>query len=313
MACTPQTANATASGDPTNTRSLRESFIQALARRVRTIRGFIRRGVGYENDALDLSSNADVPEEFDFLGDSGRVTQFYRWVRNALREEILEAMPGREVERGEHWTARRIRDAYLQGWNQATGLLFQGGASVRNRDDENVLRLPIPEAQLRRLYTRAFEDLRDIAADAAETLREELSAGLANGENPRQIASRLNQELESITRDRLATYARTAIVNSHSEAMLDRYEDAGVGVVSHGEWTTAGDDRVCPICQALEGREFTIQEMRNTTFELPGVDFAIRLQPPAHPNGRCTVLPVIGGTPPESPLDERLPKRPADL
>jgi SPP1 gp7 family putative phage head morphogenesis protein len=307
MACT-QTANATTSSDPTDTLSLRRAFLQEMRRRFRGLRGDIRTLVGYENDALNLTSNADAPEEIATLEtDSGRVHQFYIWVRQALEDDILEIATTREQRQGEHWTARYIRDAYLKGWNQATGLLFQGGASVQNYDDDNILQLPVPESQLRRLYTRAYQDLEDIAADAAETLREELTAGLAAGENPRKIADRVTDTLESIQKTRAETLARTAIIDSHSTAALDRYEDAGVNVVSHGEWATAGDERVCRICRALEGKEFTTAEMRDTTFEMGGVDFAVRLRPPAHPNGRCTILPVIGGTPPETPLEDRLP------
>jgi len=119
-------------------------------------------------------------------------------------------------------------------------------------------------------------------------------------------------ELESIERDRLTTIARTEIINSHSMATLDRYEQAGENIVSHQEWKTAEDDRVCPICQALSGREFTVQEMRDTMFEMEGVGFDVRLRPPAHPNCRCVLLPVIGGTPPTTPLSERLPDEPVE-
>lgn len=308
-------ANATVSGDPTNTRQLRQAFMSELRRRLRRIRGLVRTTVGYENDALQLKQdadagftvNAEAEDAFEFTTDSGRVRAFYRWLKQALREDVLEPAGDLEVQRGEHWTADFIERAYLAGWNQATGLLFQRGVSVVNDPDERILDAPIAESQLRQLYTRTFENLKDITESAANTLRRELTEGLAKGENPRKIARRLTNELESITRTRADVLARTEIINSHSTATLDRYQNAGVEVVSHGEWNTADDDRVCPICEALEGREFTIDEMRNATFELPGVSFTIRLRPPAHPNGRCVITPVIGAEPPETPLQERLP------
>jgi SPP1 gp7 family putative phage head morphogenesis protein len=308
MACA-QTANATASGDPTNTRQFREAFIDELRRRLERMRDLVRRTVGTENDALSLSANADPAEAFEFDSDAGRIEQFYRWFRQAIRDEVLE--PVTRPEDGAHWTAEFVRRAYLIGWNQATGRLFQQGASIDNPDDEDVLNLPIPQAQLRQLYTRTFENLEGITTDAADRLREELTVGLDRGENPRKIARRLTGELDSITRTRTDVLARTEIINSHSTAALDRYEDAGVDVVSHGEWTTAGDDRVCPICEALEGRAFTIAEMRDTSFEMEGVSFAVRLRPPAHPNGRCTILPAVGADPPATPLQDRLPDSPA--
>jgi len=305
------TANASVSGDPTNTRPLRGAFIDELARRFERLRELVQRTVGTENDALDLAANAEAEEAFEFDSDSGRVGQFYQWLRGALRDELLDPVPRSAQEAGEHWTAAFIRRAYVIGWNQATGLLFQRGASVENYDDEAILNLPIPQAQLRDLYTRTFEQLQGITDAAADTLREELTTGLNNGENPRKIARRLTEALESIERSRAQTLARTEIINSHSMAALDRYEDAGVGVVSHSEWATADDDRVCAICRALDGREFTTAEMRTTTFEMDGVSFPVRLRPPAHPNGRCVLLPVIGADPPATPLEDRLPDEPA--
>lgn len=301
------TANATVSQDPTNTRSIREAFLAELQRRMRRLRGLVRRTVGYEHDALELSANAEARDTFETTTDPGRLRQFTTWLRNAIREELLEPRPPSAVENGEHWTAEYLRRAYVIGYNQATGRLFQQGVSVENPADEDILNLPTPRAQLRQLYLRTFEALQSIPTAAAQQVREELTVGLDQGENPETIASRLNDQLQSVTRARLATIARSEIINSHSTATLDRYEDAGVDVVGHGEWATADDNRVCRICRALEGREFTIAEMREATFSLPGVSFEIRLQPPAHPSGRCAILPVVGGTPPDTPLDERLP------
>jgi hypothetical protein len=69
---------------------------------------------------------------------------------------------------------------------------------------------------------------------------------------------------------------------------------------------TAGDDRVCAFCQALNGASFTLSEMRNESFSAGGQTF--RLKPPAHPQGRCRILPEIDVDPTElEPLDERLP------
>jgi SPP1 gp7 family putative phage head morphogenesis protein len=310
MACV--RANEQLSGDPTNTRSLRQAFIDALRRRTRRVRGQIRRGVGYQHDALRLTGNADTPEDFGFERDPDRVDAFYRWVKRAIRDEVLEPVPDLAVRRGEHWTAAYARRAYVAGHEHATGLLFRAGASVRTRDEATILELPVAERTLRRLYTRAFEALKGVSDAAATTLREELSRGLAAGESPRKLADRLTESVRSIERSRLATIARTEIVHAHSEATLDRYDEAGVDAVSHSEWATAGDDRVCPVCAALEGREFTTAEMRDTTFELPGISYTIRLAPPAHPNCRCAILPVIGGTPPETPLSERLPNEPVE-
>lgn len=318
--CHTHTANDRVFRGPTNTQDIEQAFIDELRRRMKRVRGLVRRTVGYENDALRLRQDADGPtinaeeqEAFAFISDSGRVQQFISWFKQAIQDEVLgQVGTGVTIAAGDHWTAEFVDRAYVGGWNQATGLLFQQGAQVENIDDADILNLPKPTEQLRKLHGQAYEQLEDITAHAATVMREELTKGLARGENPRKIARRLNQELESVTRDRLETYARTAIVDSHADATLDRYEDAGVDVVSHSEWSTAGDARVCPICRALDGREFTTKEMRDTTFEMEDVSFNVRLKPPAHPNCRCAILPVIGGTAPTTPLSERLPDEPVE-
>lgn len=281
--------------DPTRTLTLRRDFERDLGRRSRRLRGLVRQTVGYDVDALGLSGNADPPEPFPFESRDDLRDAFMDWFEDAVRDELLDPVPPQEVQAGSHWTAAYIRAAYRKGWQFATRVLRDEGMDVRTADVgasvEGVFDLPVPRRQLRKLYTRAFTNLRDITDDAAQVIRSELTKGLNNGENPRKIASRLSKELRTIENTRLRTLARTEIINSHSDATLDRYEEMGVETVGHGEWKTADDDRVCPICKALDGRVFTIGEMRSRAFSIDGTTY--NLKPPAHPNGRCVILPKL--------------------
>ena len=70
-----------------------------------------------------------------------------------------------------------------------------------------------------------------------------------------------------------------AALNQGQQALWD--EAADQGVIDDGEflktWLTAPDDRLCPICEELEGE----------SVEMSG-DFSIGVsQPPAHPQCRC--------------------------
>jgi hypothetical protein len=82
---------------------------------------------------------------------------------------------------------------------------------------------------------------------------------------------------------------------------VTRYEQAGVETVQHGEWTDSDDDRVCEICERLDGREIPIGDVREATFTFEPDDDQpdhlageYRMMPPAHPQGRCALLPIIG-------------------
>lgn len=302
MACTTPTTNAALSSDPTQTRDLREAFVAEIGRRFTRLRGLIRRTLGYEHDAFGLSTNVEPTEVYDYPTDQGKIRAFMEDFRRWLLEVVTEPVGLGPTRQGRHWTAQYIRAAYGRGWQQATGRLMQEGISVTAEGGiESVLQLPVAERQLRQLYARTFENVRDISSDTESTVRRELVTGLAEGVNPREMARRITKEVRDIENKRAKTLARSEVINSHSTATLDRYEQAGVGTVEHGEWATAGDDRVCPICEALEGREFTIGEFRTGTFEFDakGEDVpdylagTYRLKPPAHPNGRCSIYPVV--------------------
>jgi SPP1 gp7 family putative phage head morphogenesis protein len=128
-----------------------------------------------------------------------------------------------------------------------------------------------------------------------------LTTGLAEGINPKEMARRLTKELRTIQRTRAEVLARTEVINSYSEATLDRYERAGIeGATVSGEFATADDDRVCPICEAIEGAEFAADAMRDATFSFESsesepdrLEGTYPVKPPVHPQCRCAILPVI--------------------
>ncbi|PCR89310.1 hypothetical protein CP557_01415 [Natrinema ejinorense] len=281
-----------------------QQFLEEMRRRWERVRGLVRRTVGYQNDAFGLRANADERESFDFPTDRGKIRGFVRWLRQALRDEVLEPMPSEDVRDGKHWTAAYIRSAVVRGVNQSTGLLLQQGASVENIPDGEIVTRPIFSKTLEKAYTRTYEDLKSIAEDDADDVRETLTEGLAKGWNPKKMARQLTGEVRDLQRTRAETLARSETIEAHSDATLRNYERAGVDVVGHGEWQ-ATPDFSCPFCRRLSGTELTLEEMRNGAVEWRGKVY--RLKPPAHPNGTCVVLPSVGGSPPTSPLAERVP------
>lgn len=55
-------------------------------------------------------------------------------------------------------------------------------------------------------------------------------------------------------------------------------------------WCTALDERTCPICSALEGKEVAMDEDFDFKTKLEAIHPGIRQTPPAHPSCRCAVL-----------------------
>jgi SPP1 gp7 family putative phage head morphogenesis protein len=132
-------------------------------------------------------------------------------------------------------------------------------------------------------------------------VRDVLTTGLAEGVNPRELARRLTSEIRSLERTRAEVLARTEVINAHADATLDRYERAGTeGVTVSGEFATADDTRVCPICEAIEGEVFSPRAMRGETVvfepsagEPDHLAGEYPVKPPVHPNCRCAILPVV--------------------
>jgi hypothetical protein len=293
--------------DASNTHSIQRALLREFQRRLRDVRGAIRRTVGYENDALQLRANADAEEAYDFPTREARVRAFMRDLRRWLREALVgEVTAQTRIENGDHWLAEYIREAYQVGLSTAEGRLLQAGVSLTPSDVEDALRRPITQRQLAELYGRAFENLTDVSEAAAQQLRETLTGGIAAGKNPRELASLLNEELTAIERSRLATIARTEVIRSHADAALDTYEQHGTDVVGHTSRLTAKDASVCAFCRALDGIPFTLSEFRSVTVSWGGQ--SRRIGVPAHPNGRCSPVPEIGLSADDlDPLSERIP------
>lgn len=304
--------------DPTD--DLREDFLTEMRRRFRRLRGQVRRWAGYEEDLFGLGEDTsppatddelpeDAPQVYRFQSDREQAAAFAVWFLSRLRGVVLEPTDRRAVRNGEHWTASHSRAAFARGWRQARNRLRQKGVAVGSlpSDDgdaviEGVFSLPAPRRALRELYLRTYRNLESVAGrEAAQQVRATLLDALDEGVNPREAARRLTDEVESIQKDRAETLARTETVNAYTESTIQRYRRAGVDTVQHGEWSDADDSRVCPICERLDGREIPMATIDEATFTFEPDDHEpdslageYALKPPAHPNGRCVLLPIVG-------------------
>lgn len=169
---------------------------------------------------------------------------------------------------------------------------------------------------LRRIITRGFEGqltvdqmtkliretvgLTEQGADSLYDLRSELED--ADGATVRGIAvpegglsdSEIDDAVEAYGDDllgsRAETIARTETMRASNEGQLELWEqgieDGYFSADDQKLWILTDDDRLCPICEAMDGVTVGLDEQ----FELDdeSVD-----APPAHPNCRCTVGLVL--------------------
>lgn len=287
--------------DPTGTATIRDRYARRLRGGFADINTLIREGVR-ERDVFGLRVDTlqdDLPPLARFDRDARKRDLFDEWLQERLDEDVLTV-----IERDGN---RFIDAAYRRGLEDADRFATAGGIDPDTGQVGASLDAPVHQQTVEDLYARNFEALWDITGEVGRQTSETLAEGLAAGENPRAVARRLTDRVDKIGKTRATTLARTEIINAYSEASLTRYEQLGVGGVTvRAEWLTAGDDKVCPICQNLQGQTWTIKEARTETITLTEDDVAdavpdgrsaseftgkFPVKPPAHPRCRCTLLP----------------------
>lgn len=268
--------------DPTRTQTIRARFERDAAARFRKIRRLIVETVA-ENDALALSVNQPAPEgAFDFPRSSDKVSAFMAWLRREQDREVLGIIPGTPVRRAaqQAWTNVYIEAAYRRGMQSAATELRRAGATVRDSWIDAAFFRPIHADRAGLIFTRAFTDLHGITEAMDQQISRVLAQGIIEGRHPRVIARQLADRVDKIGITRARTIARTEVIAAHAEATLNSYDEAGIeGVTVMAEFSTSQDDAVCPECEALEGREFSLDEAHGMI--------------PVHPNCRCAWIPVV--------------------
>lgn len=274
--------------DPTKTGRIREKFAADVVRRfgklIRALERALPDIIGGEPVTV-ITNDTDAPR-YEFTRRGEKVTEFMQWLKREAARDVLGIKEGVSMERAARnaWSNVYIDTAYQRSIRQAAGNLKRAGAKVEDSWVETAFNRPVHADRLGLIYTRTFEELADVTEVMARQMSQALALGMAEGRSPLAIAKSLTDRVDRIGITRAKLIARTEVISAHAEASLNTYEEAGVeGVEVEAEWSTAGDDRVCPECADMEGQLLPLDEARGMI--------------PLHPNCRCAFLPkVIGGS-----------------
>jgi SPP1 gp7 family putative phage head morphogenesis protein len=146
------------------------------------------------------------------------------------------------------------------------------------------------------LERKVFTDLKGITDAMSTQISRILTQGFLNGEAPALLARKLVATINGTgmgdlgIKDTLGRFipaarraemlARTETIRCFAESTLQEFKNWGVeGVTALAEWSTAMDDRVCPKCESMQGKVFTLDEAEGLI--------------PSHPQCRCVWLPWI--------------------
>jgi len=291
---------------PTRTTTAQKRFAQRLRGVLGRINAAIKRAI-IDRDIFNLQEEQDTlsvddPGTFQTLNNAATKAAFIQWLREQLDSEFLGVVGQTHNQ--------YVRRAYSEGIRLATKQL-RGDVDLRTVDIEELVEQDRYDMGLRTLFTRTYENLQSVRDDVADAVREELLEGFEKGENPREIARRLADRIDSIGKYRATMIARSEVINAHTTGFLDRTEQVSEDLdipagVRHVGRVTALDEDVCTFCRKTNDSVFTIDEFRSATVEFRGTVY--RLAPPSHPNGRCSVQVELGVDEDDlAPLGERVP------
>lgn len=203
------------------------------------------------------------------------------WLKSAQKDLLLETSRGVSRLSGSPiWADVYISSAYQRGLAQAASKLRAQGVEVSDRWLDSAFYRPVHADSIGLIYTRVYSDLVGITEAMDSQISRALAQGLSEGRSADSITRTILDRVDKIGKVRARMLARTELVRAVSESTLNSYEEAEVeGVNLQAEFLTARDDSVCPDCQALSEREYTIQEARGLI--------------PVHPNCRCAWVPVV--------------------
>lgn len=288
--------------DPTRTTGLRNAFVKDMNKRFNIITSLIKKAI-IEEDVFGLNdkilANANTPgnKAYSFGSSSQKVDAFMKWLNSQVDRNLLETTSFNQVGNAINpaWSNLYIADSYKRGVQRARYELKKAGFSVPNIEQTGGIDVsmstPFHTDRLGVMYSRTYNELKGITNAMDTQISRVLTQGIADGDNPRVLAKKLVNTIDGGGKDTLGRptmsprrraeiLARTEVINAHHKATVQEYRNWGAeGVKVQAEFTTAGDDRVCPICAGLNGKIYTLDQIENLI--------------PVHPQCRCIALPTL--------------------
>lgn len=289
--------------DPSHTTTLRNLFARQMRVRFDKLKREIYDAI-VTKDGFGLQENITVfqitPRQFSFPTNKKKIEEFMKWLKLQINRDILSTMymPQLGNALAEEWTNLYILDSYKRGVIRARAEMRNAGYDVPSIEQSGgidvIMQTPIHMDRVGILYIRAFEDLKGITSAMSSQISRVLAQGMIDGDNPRVIARKLLKVITGEGKDLAVTdslgrfipakrraemLARTEIIRAHHKGMIQEMRNWGIeGVHVLAEFRTAGDERVCEQCGAMQGTTYTLDEAENLI--------------PVHPMCRCIVIPV---------------------
>jgi len=165
-----------------------------------------------------------------------------------------------------------LRKAGSQGFKAGVGV-----ASSIIKVDFDLRRLQSEQWAL----ANAAAKVKGITETTRKNLAQAVEEALRKGMTSKALGSAVQSAMKLSGSARAMSISRTELQFAANAGADRLYESEGI---EKKEWYTARDERVCPICAPLHGQVVVVR----------GVFAGGHDNPPAHPQCRCTILPIVG-------------------
>jgi len=150
--------------------------------------------------------------------------------------------------------------------------------------------------------TYAFRFSFEVNRETMEALNKQMEEGITAGDGIPQLRKRIQSLFADMNKYRAERIARTEVIRAQNFGAEQSYLQSQV--VAYKEWFTAADERRCPFCASLHGRQIRL----NNNFHNLGdilessdgekiqrlrLDYEEIKRPPLHPHCRCTLIPIV--------------------
>lgn len=272
--------------DPTKSIMLRRAFEGDAYKRLRKLKGDIRKSI-IDDDCFGLQPNKFVVyartggKRFAYVRDTAKVDGFMEWLEEQHKTGILEVTTI-GVEGPQPWSNKYIQSSYQKGLQQAQQKLLAGGIDIPLAPGgiTGGFYAPFHADRVALIFTRVFGELKGVTAAMDQQISRILARGLAEGKGPYELARQLNDRVDKIGISRAQLIARTEIVQTLNVAALNEFEamETMIDEPIFAQWITAQDERVRGSHAARHGRVYKRQDAQPLLGE---------------PNCRCALIPYI--------------------
>jgi SPP1 gp7 family putative phage head morphogenesis protein len=290
--------------DPTRSTMLRNIFVRDSNRRFNKLVVAVRTAIQRDDVfglSMQINERLSTPGKNAYinLSDSQKIERFIQWLEEKFDETILEISlinALNNINTGA-WTDSYIQTAYKKGIIRARSEMKKLGKSFSSIETiDNILLYPEHLNRMSMLFRNVFNEYKGIASTMETLISRLLSEGFVSGLSSKQLADRIVAIIDGSGvgvagvvdstgrfipgKRRAEILIRTEITRAHHLSSIQEYRNQGVTSTKVlAEFVSMNDERVCSLCENLNGNIFTLNEIESII--------------PVHPQCRCFAQPYI--------------------